>query len=113
MKNMTNEPHNETGHLNTCVRDHDSYVTGFGQHARIVVFDPDQPHEVVYCRIDFVHDGLHSPSDGQIVQAVKVYLKDTSVAYGLALSKCEWEVKIRRPWHHRHSCEDVYVRRVQ
>lgn len=33
-------PHGEEGHVNTCTRDHESVVTGFGTHDRVTAFLP-------------------------------------------------------------------------
>lgn len=38
---QTRERHGEAGHLNVFVRDQESAVTGYGQHARVVAFAPE------------------------------------------------------------------------
>lgn len=38
------------GHLNTRRRDHDSYVTAYGSHDRVVAFEPSS--EGLYMRVD-------------------------------------------------------------
>lgn len=50
------EIHGEKGHFNIHVRDHDSAVTGFGKHDRVVCFHPQfEPYfncVIMYCRVD-------------------------------------------------------------
>jgi hypothetical protein len=62
------------GHLNVLTRDHDSVVTGYGAHDRVVAFLPRYAEEVkavaVYVRIDHKWK-LGMPTDKQIIRAFK------------------------------------------
>jgi hypothetical protein len=68
-KTMKQE-HFEKGHLNIYTKDQDSFVTGYGKHARVVAFIPDT--EGLYCRIDYVW-GLSVPSEKEILKVAKHY----------------------------------------
>lgn len=68
MRNLT--PHNQPGHLNIYELDHESTVTGRGQHDRVVVFLPD--HEGLYCRVDHLH-GLGMPTEKEILAVAKAW----------------------------------------
>ena len=49
-KSIEREPHGKQGHLNTYTRDHDSVVTAFGKHDRVVAFLPNK--DGLMCRVD-------------------------------------------------------------
>ena len=65
---MTDQPHGERGHLNIFTRDHDSVVTNYGQHDRVVAFLPG-PVEL-YIRIDH-HWNLGEPTHAQILDVAR------------------------------------------
>lgn len=44
------QAHNEAGHINAFIKDHDSAHTGYGQHDRVVAFQPSS--EGLYVRVD-------------------------------------------------------------
>ena len=87
------EPHGKSGHLNIFTLDHDSIVTHFGLHDRVVAFLPqfDQEHDAIclYCRVDLKH-GLGEPTIDQILDVArkdqgvrgKFKLLDKSGIYG-------------------------------
>lgn len=62
------QEHNEPGHLNTLVRDHDSVVTGFGQHDRVVAFLPQGAS--LYIRVDHKWQ-LGEPTVSQVLEAAR------------------------------------------
>lgn len=64
---MTSE-HGERGHLNVLTRDHDSVVTSYGKHDRVVAFLPG-PVEF-YIRVDHKWD-LGAPSLAQILTVAR------------------------------------------
>jgi hypothetical protein len=82
---MNNEPHGEKGHLNICVKDQDSVVTGFGKHARVVAFHPD--HEGLYIRVDRKW-GLRDPSLSEILSVAR---KDQGI-------KGRWVLHRKEEW---------------
>lgn len=41
-KNFEQSKHGEPGHVNVCIRDQDSDITGHGQHNRLLVFKDSQ-----------------------------------------------------------------------
>jgi len=99
-KQFTPELHGEDGHLNVYVRDHDSVVTGYGQHARVVAFSPESV--TAYCRVDYRHEGLHRPTDQQIIEVMRAQ-------EGLS---GKWHVHLRRSWGKpKWDSEDVYLRK--
>lgn len=57
------------GHLNVLIRDHDSAVTGFGKHDRVVAFDP-RGNEL-FMRVDHKW-GLGMPTSSQMLQAARL-----------------------------------------
>ena len=61
-------PHYEKGHLNLFVKDQDSCVTGFGVHARVLVFSGKG---VNFCRVDMVH-GLRKPTQNEILTVLAI-----------------------------------------
>lgn len=61
---MKNEPHGERGHINIFTRDHDSVITSYGKHDRVVAFLP-QGNEL-YIRVDH-HWQLGEPTHAQIL----------------------------------------------
>lgn len=71
---MERKLYTEEGHLNSYVRDHDSIVTGYGQHDRVIVcqpkYDPYFDQEVVYVRIDHLWD-LEWPTEQQIRKVMR------------------------------------------
>lgn len=56
------------GHLNVLVRDHDSVVTAFGKHDRVVAFSPDA--EGLYARVDHKW-GLGHPTPEQVLTVAR------------------------------------------
>lgn len=60
--------HNEKGHINIFKRDHESVITAFGKHDRVVAFLPD--HDGLYVRVDHLWN-LGEPSPQQILKAAK------------------------------------------
>lgn len=56
------------GHYNVLVRDHDSIITHFGKHDRVVAFLPDS--EGLYCRVDHVW-GLGMPTAAQVLDVAR------------------------------------------
>jgi len=93
--------HCESGHLNVWVRDHDSVVTGFGRHARVVCFEPDG--ELAECRVDYHHEGLRKPTDKEIIAVMRM---ETSLSG-------KWKVHVRRLWGKAtNEREDVYLRKI-
>lgn len=87
------QPHNQTGHLNIYTLDHDSVVTSYGKHDRVVAFipqyEPEYDKVCLYCRVDTKHN-LGVPTEKQILdvarkdQGVKGRFKliDKSEIYG-------------------------------
>jgi hypothetical protein len=94
---VTCEVVNHEGHLNVGVRDHDSIVTGFGQHDRVVCFLPDA--EGLYMRIDHKW-GLGMPTERQMLRVAR---KDQGV-------RGSWVLDRIVPWDSK-PCSDVYFRR--
>ncbi len=64
----TTQPHFEEGHLNTHRRDHDSVITGYGKHDRVIAFQPDC--EGLYVRVDHKWN-LGEPSHQQILDVAR------------------------------------------
>lgn len=66
--------HGKFGHLNVLTMDHDSVVTGYGKHDRVVTtlpqFDKEYDTVVLYARVDTVW-GLGLPTPEQIIQVAK------------------------------------------
>ncbi|MNC58125.1 hypothetical protein D3C75_1078340 [compost metagenome] len=89
--------HNEKGHLNIFKRDHDSVITGFGKHDRVVAFLPNP--EGLYIRVDHLWK-LGNPSHEEILKAAK---KDQGIGGKWVLDKCE-------PWDDGSST-DYYFKR--
>lgn len=56
------------GHLNVYVRDHDSVVTGFGKHDRVVCFQPQG--DTLYMRIDHKW-GLGMPTEAEMLEVAR------------------------------------------
>jgi hypothetical protein len=65
---MNNE-HNQPGHVNAYVLDHNSKITGFGNHARVIAGMDTQTGEL-YCRVDMVH-GLRAPNVHEILDVAR------------------------------------------
>ena len=59
---------NPEGHFNIYTRDHDSVVTGFGKHDRVVAFHPNG--EGLYCRVDHKWR-LGCPTDEQVLAVAR------------------------------------------
>ena len=90
---MNKEPHGKTGHLNISTLDHDSIVTNFGLHDRVVAFipqfEPEYDKVCLYCRVDLKHN-LGEPTIDQILNVArkdqgvrgKFRLLDKSGIYG-------------------------------
>jgi hypothetical protein len=79
-----------TGHINIHKRDHDSVITGYGQHDRVVAFQPST--EGLYCRVDHKW-GLGEPTVDQILTVAR---KDQGV-------KGKWRVKSAVRFGHQSS----------
>jgi hypothetical protein len=62
------EFHGEEGHFNVVLRDQDSCVTGYGEHARVMACLPDS--EGLYARIDMKW-GLLKPTPEQILTVAR------------------------------------------
>lgn len=62
------EPHGEQGHLNIALRDHQSVVTGYGAHDRVVAFLPDA--DGLYMRVDHKW-GLGMPTTEQMLKVAR------------------------------------------
>ena len=71
---MNKEPHGKTGHLNIFTLDHDSIVTNFGLHDRVVAFipqfEPEYDKVCLYCRVDLKHN-LGEPTIDQILNVAR------------------------------------------
>lgn len=71
---MNKEPHGKTGHLNVYTLDHDSIVTHYGSHDRVVAFIPQFEQEYykicLYCRVDLGHN-LGIPTIDQILDVAR------------------------------------------
>jgi hypothetical protein len=94
------EPHGEKGHLNTYTRDHDSVITAYGQHDRVVAFLPNAPG--LYARVDHKWN-LGEPTPAQILIAIR---KDQGV-------KGRWTLESRTPWADGSSTDYNFVRAGQ
>lgn len=80
---MTTEPHNLPRHLNIFKRDHDSVITGYGIHDRVLAFLPGP--NGLYCRVDHVHNlGMPTPE-----QVMTVSRKDQGVRGEWKYNHCE------------------------
>lgn len=90
--------HYEAGHLNIYKRDHDSVITGYGEHDRVVAFLPGPVD--CFVRVDNLWD-LGMPTDSQIE---KVMRDDQGI-------KGRWEVISREPYPDGKSIE-VILKRV-
>ena len=68
------EPHGKEGHLNIYALDHDSIVTHYGLHDRVVAFIPQFEIEYdkvcLYCRVDLKHN-LGEPTTDQILDVAR------------------------------------------
>lgn len=62
------DQHNESGHLNTAIRDQDSVVTNYGAHFRVVAFLPDA--DGLYCRVDHKH-GARMPTADEVLTVAR------------------------------------------
>lgn len=90
--------HGERGHLNIYKRDHDSVITGYGVHDRVVAFLPGPVD--CFVRVDTLWN-LGMPTDKQII---KVMREDQGI-------KGKWEVISREPYPDEKSFE-VILKRV-
>lgn len=78
--------HNEKGHINIFTRDHDSVITGFGTHDRVVAFLPDS--EGLYIRVDHLWN-MGCPTSEEILKVAK---KDQGISGKWNFDKCEqWD----------------------
>lgn len=95
---MTNrDPHGEKGHVNVFIRDHDSVITAYGQHDRVVAFLPDA--EGLYARVD--HEwNLGRPTADQVLTVAR---KDQGV-------KGRWTLDRRTPWADGSSTDYHFTR---
>jgi hypothetical protein len=62
------QPHGEQGHLNILLRDHQSAVTGYGAHDRVVAFLPNA--DGLYMRVDHKW-GLGMPTVDQMLKVAR------------------------------------------
>lgn len=91
--------HNEKGHINIFKRDHESVITGFGKHDRVVAFLPD--HEGLYVRVDHLWN-LGCPTNEEILKAAKA---DQGI-------RGKWEIVKADKWDD-DSSTDYYFKRPQ
>ena len=87
--------HGKFGHLNTVTLDHDSVVTGYGVHDRVVAFLPKGNE--CYVRIDHVW-ALGFPTERQIIDVMH---KHQDI-------KGRWKIDRIEPWDDGHAT-DVYL----
>lgn len=91
------------GHVNVFTLDHDSEVTGYGKHDRIVAFCPDTTaSRICEGRIDHLWN-LGAPTERQIIKAFKA--RNGSYMPG------RWKLKELIPGHDGKST-DVILERV-
>lgn len=69
VRRRADEEHGEKGHLNAFTRDHDSVVTAFGKHARVVAALPD--HEGLYARVDLRWPELREPTAAEVLEVAR------------------------------------------
>lgn len=93
----TQQPHGEAGHLNIYTRDHDSVVTGYGQHDRVVAFLPQG--NALYIRVDHLWK-LERPTPEQVLTVAR---KDQGVTGRWVLDRAE-------PWDDGSSTDYHFVR---
>ncbi len=91
------QAHGERGHVNTYTRDHDSVITAFGKHDRVVAFLPD--NEGLYARVDHKWS-LGEPTESQILAVAR---KDQGV-------RGKWRLDRREPWNDGSSTDFHFVR---
>lgn len=93
------------GHINVLVKDHDSCITGFGKHDRVVAFLPyfcaDKQCIVLYCRVDHKWN-LGKPTTRQILKAAKA---DQSIKGRFSF--------IRSEEHYDGRSTDVYFKKLE
>lgn len=98
----------EKGHLNIYTRDQDSVITGFGRHARVVVFDPDRGGLV--CRVDReplnpegepIYPRLPDPTPAQIL---------TVCRKGIAAIRGRWVLRSWTDYENGRCAEVVFDR---
>lgn len=92
-----NTEHGERGHLNVLTRDHDSVVTSYGKHDRVVAFLPG-PVEL-YIRVDHKWK-LGAPS---LAQVLTVARNDQGISG-------RWELDRTEPWPDGGSTDYFFVR---
>jgi hypothetical protein len=80
---MQRKEHYLEGHVNAYTRDHDSIITHYGKHDRVVCFLPDK--DGMHCRVDHVW-GLGMPS---VIDVLDVARKDQYVGGKWVLSAQE------------------------
>lgn len=84
--------HQNQGHLNIYVKDHDSVVTNYGKHDRVICFHPsfdsDLDELIMYCRVDHKWN-LGEPTDQDILVVAR---KDQDIKGRFKLAKIEkWD----------------------
>lgn len=89
--------HGEAGHINIYKRDHDSIITGYGAHDRVVAFLPCPVD--CFVRVDTLWN-LGIPTDKQII---KIMREDQGI-------KGKWEV-IRRELYPNGKSIEVILKR--
>ena len=90
--------HGKYGHLNVLQRDHDSMETAFGQHDRVIAFEPQGNR--AYCRIDHVWQ-RGTPTEKQIIAVMKAWPNSI---------KGRWKLESMAQ-HDDGSSTDVYLTR--
>jgi hypothetical protein len=100
---MNRQEHGEQGHLNIYKRDHDSVVTGYGKHDRVVACLPcywDNIQAVaVYIRIDHKWQ-LGIPTDKEVITAFK---KDQGITG-------RWKKALESNWSESNATEQWYIK---
>ncbi len=89
--------HGKYGHFNVATLDHDSVVTDYGKHDRVLATYPD--HEGAYMRIDHLWE-LGMPTEKQLLKLAR---KEVNL-------KGKWKLDHARtqPWN-EGKCTDCYL----
>lgn len=91
------QEHGEAGHVNVLVRDHDSVITGYGQHDRVMAFLPDASG--CYVRIDHKWNlGMPTPK-----QILKVMREDQGI-------RGKWREDRREAWPDGSSTDIYFIK---
>lgn len=96
--------HGEKGHFNVMTRDHDSEVTGFGKHDRVMStipqFDNDFKDVVFYARVDCKW-GLGEPTPEEVLNVART--RDELSG--------EWKLIKRDPWECGNHIDFYFARK--